>query len=352
VRRFRPLVGLAAGLALLLCAPLSALASTGPVSGGTVSAGPGPAGGVVGAGPYCARDFERLHEDHYIAYNDNFGSYTCLRTTDQPHSANFTVTKWSQGNDRIGAFPNIFAGWEYGRHPGHSWDPIADDVDGSPQVGVSFTHIPGANYNGAFDIWFNRTDPADPYSLGQNDGTELMIWLVNHTGFHPSYTVEVDGHPWEVMSWIAYNRTTGTHWHNIAFIAPTDISHAALWLNPFFDAATALGSLNPRWYLTQVSFGYELASGDFVGLHVSDFAVKYVGVPGHGPDQHNPKTPPPPKPRLTLKKQPAPKPKHMPKPTPKPKFTLKKQPAPKPKPTGKLRSPGFRPHPPIREFPF
>ena len=302
-RRIRQLAGLVAGLTLLVGAPLSALAMTEPR----------PDGGVVGATPYCARDYERLHGDHYIAYNDDFGSYTCLQTTDQQDKANFTITTWQQGNERIGAFPNIFAGWEYGRHPANSWNPVADDADGSPEAYVSLDRVPGGDYNAAWDIWFNRTDPSNPYLLGQNDGTEVMIWLVNHTFFHPTATIWVGGRVWQIMSWIATNRNNGTQWHYIAFIAPNDLSHATLWLNQFFDAATSLGDLNPHWYLTSVAFGYELATGGFDGLRVKDFAVNYVGLPGYGPDQHNAETKPKPKPKpknpRKLKKQPSPRPK-------------------------------------------
>jgi hypothetical protein len=270
---------------------------------------PRPEGGVVGPQPYCARDYERLHDDHYIAYNDDFGSYTCLQTKDQQRKANFTVTSWQQDSGRIGAFPNIFAGWEYGRHPVNSWNPIADDADGSPEASVSFSYVPSGDYNAAWDIWFNRTDPSNLYLHGQDDGAEVMIWLANHTYFHPMATVQVGGHTWQFMSWIATNRNNGTQWHYVAFIAPENLSHATLWLNQFFDAATALGDLNPHWYLTSVSFGYELASGDFEGLRVKDFAVNYVGLPGHGPHQHNPGKEPKPRPKArSVKKRPPTKP--------------------------------------------
>jgi hypothetical protein len=295
--RIRPLTCLLAGLTLLLGAPLSVLATTDPR----------PDGGVVGSKPYCARDYERLHGNHYIAYNDDFGSYTCLQTKDQQHKANFTVTSWQQVSDRIGAFPNIFAGWEYGRHPANSWNPIADDMDGSPEAFVSLSAVPGGQYNATWDIWFNKTYPSNLYLHGQNDGAEIMVWLVNHTSLHPTATVEVGGRTWQFMSWMASNKSNGTRWHYVAFIAPRDLTHATLWLNQFFDAATAFGDLDPHWYMTSVSFGYELAFGDFKGLKVNDFAVNYVGVPGHGPDQHNPGKQPKPSPRQrSVKKQPPP----------------------------------------------
>jgi hypothetical protein len=101
-------------------------------------------------------------------------------------------------------------------------------VDGSPEAYVSFSHVSGGDYNAAWDIWFNRTDPANPYLLGQNSGTEIMIWLVNHTFFHPWATVRIEGRTWQFMSWIATNRHNGTQWHYIAFIAPQDISQSCL----------------------------------------------------------------------------------------------------------------------------
>jgi hypothetical protein len=45
---------------------------------------------------------------------------------------------------------------------------------------VSVKSVPGGYYNGTFDIWFNKTDPYDPWKLGGNNGAEIMIRLVNH----------------------------------------------------------------------------------------------------------------------------------------------------------------------------
>jgi len=189
-QRIRPLIGLVAGLTLLVGAPLSALAALSPMLDG----------GVAGPQPYCARGCERLDEGHYIAYNDDFGSYTCLKPRDQQRSVNFNVKTWDQGNEHIGAYPNIFAGWEYGRHSARSWTLVAD-TDGSPEASVNFMNIPGGDYNAAWDIWLNRTDPSDPSVAGQHDGTEVMTWPINHTFFHPTWTDWMEDHPWEVMSW-------------------------------------------------------------------------------------------------------------------------------------------------------
>ena len=112
----------------------------------------------MGSKPYCAQDYERVHQNQYIAYNDNFGSYTCLKTKDQLHSANFTVSKWRQGIDDIGAFPEIFAGFEYGRHPTHSWNPVVEDQDGSPEASVTLHAVPGGSYNGAGTANKNSSD--------------------------------------------------------------------------------------------------------------------------------------------------------------------------------------------------
>jgi hypothetical protein len=228
-QRIRSLIGLVAGLTLLVGAPVLALAALSPK----------PGGGVAGPQPYRVRDYERLHEGHYIAYDDDFGSCTCLETRDRQRSAKFAATRRAQGNERIGAFPNIFADWEYGRHSAGSWDLIADDMDGSPEAYVNFTNIPGGDYDAAGDIWFNRT---------------------------------------------------------------------------FHDEATALGDLDPHWYMASVGFGYEPASGHFDGLTVKDFAVSYVSVPGLGLDPHElcqpgPKHGFPRRQPQRIKSQPSPEPK-------------------------------------------
>jgi hypothetical protein len=168
-QRIRPLTGLVARLALLVGAPLLVLAALSPK----------PGGGVAGQQPYRVRDYEGLHEDHYIAYNDDFGRCTCLETTDQQKAANFAATRRAQRNERIGAFPNISADWGYGRHPARSWDLIADDMDGSSEAYVNFTNIPSGDYNAAGDIWFNRTYPSHPAS-GHFDGLTVKDFAVSY----------------------------------------------------------------------------------------------------------------------------------------------------------------------------
>jgi hypothetical protein len=108
--------------------------------------GPGPEGGVIGNAPYCNRDYERLAGDQYIAYNDDLGDYTCLQTTDQQNATGFQVTTFQQDvTKRVGAFPNIFAGFEWGRHPYHDVErdgcdaPAESVLQGSHQAGLAIT---------------------------------------------------------------------------------------------------------------------------------------------------------------------------------------------------------------------
>ena len=296
----------------------SSATRSGPVPNPTI--GVTPDGGVVGNASYCNRDYERLGGDRYIAYNDDSGDYTCLQTTNQQHATGFRVTTFERKlAGGVGAFPNIFAGFEWGRHPKNSFLPVKETKDGTPLAAVSVKTVPGGYYNAAYDIWFNKTDPYDPWQLGGNNGTEVMIWLVNHEGHLGAGDYKIDGTSWRVMKWIAENHRTGTTWHYIAFIAPSTITSAKLWLNPFFRKSMALGWLSSSWYLTNVGFGFEMFSGNLPGLAVKSFSLQ---------DLHSGTLPPKPKP---------PTPKPVPKPKPKPKLKPKPKPKPKSKPKSKPR---------------
>ena len=287
--RARFLVGAGGALALAVGLAPSALASPGSGPGSTPRPTPRPgpapapangvtpAGGVIGNSPYCARDYERLDGDKYIAYNDDSGDYTCLQTTNQHKATSFRVTTFQQDiPSGVGAFPNVFAGFEWGRHPKNSFWPAKEARDGNPQAAVSVTSVPGGYYNAAYDIWFNKTDPDDPSKLGGNDGAEVMIWLVTHEGALGSGHYQIDGRTWRMMKWIAKNHRTGVTWNYIAFIAPEDVTSANLALNPFFKEAIALHWLSSSWYLTDIGFGFEMFSGNLAGLAVKSFTLTGV----------------------------------------------------------------------------
>lgn len=160
--RIPVLRGLGATLALAAGLAPAALASPSPAPRPGTTAGSGPDDGVVGNAPYCARDYERLDGDLYIAYNDGSGDYTCLQTTDQQKSTGFRVTTFKQDiPGGVGAFPNVFGGFEWGRHPKNSFLPPEESKDGNPPSTVSVKTVPGGFYNAAYDIWFNKTDPYD-----------------------------------------------------------------------------------------------------------------------------------------------------------------------------------------------
>jgi Glycosyl hydrolase family 12 len=178
--------------------------------------------------------------DRYIAYNDDLGDYTCLQTTDQQDANGFRVTTFKQDvTKRVGASPNI-------------------------------------DYYAAYDIWFNKTDPPDPWELGENNGADLMIWLVNHQPPQGTGNYKIDGHSWTMMKWTAGNSQTKTTWRYIAFITTPNLTTAALRLNPFFKEAIRLGSLSPSWSLTNIAFGFEMRGGDLAGLAVNSFSVQDV----------------------------------------------------------------------------
>jgi Glycosyl hydrolase family 12 len=335
--RFRVLLGLVLAFALLAGLGPAALASSGAVPSAATSTrvapvpAPGvgltPDGGVVRNTKYCNRDYERLDEGKYIAYNDDSGDYTCLLTIDQQHVSSFRVTTFKQKiPGGVGAFPNIFAGFEWGRHPKNSFLPTKESNDGDPLVSVTVKSVPGGYYNAAYDIWFNKTDPANPWKLRGNNGTEVMIWLVNHEGPQGSGSHKIDGHSWRMMKWVAKNRQTGTTWKYIAFIATSNLTSATLWLNPFFKVAMAQLWLSRSWYLTNIGFGFEMYSGHLAGLAVNNFSLR---------DLKSGTLPAPPKKKLKPRTWPrsGPKPRPRPRPKPWPRPWQQPQPITKPWPT-------------------
>jgi hypothetical protein len=116
------------------------------------------------------------------------------------------------------------------------------------------------NGNVSYDIWVNRTDVA-PRKLGQPNGAEIMIWL-SYPGladYADARHVVIDGIQWDVMTWEARNKTTGTTWRYVAYLAHQQRNSVSqLWLNPFFRDVEQAGEMSPSWYLTAIDFGAEI----------------------------------------------------------------------------------------------
>jgi hypothetical protein len=165
--------------------------------------------------PACGLKYVKVdlgHGDYFNVINAPAGN-TCVVA--ERHHLSWYVSSWRPAA-RSWQYPNISSGIEWGRY-------TCDD-----------------GRSGA---------PSSP-------GGRCMRYPVR---------ADRDGEPvtsgiaWDVMSWIAYKRTTGTSWRYVAYLAHQQRdSVSRLWLNPFFRDAERWGELSPTWYLTAIDFGAEI----------------------------------------------------------------------------------------------
>jgi Glycosyl hydrolase family 12 len=222
--------------------------------------------------PVCGSDYVPvdLGKGDYFNVINAPAHNTCV-TVERRHLT-WYVSSWHPAA-HIWQYPNISSGIEWGRYtcndgpngypstPGSKCMryPVRVDQDGAPVTSAS-VHPHLINGNVAYDIWINRQD-IQPSKLRQPNGTEVMIWIT-YPGIADEANarhVVIDGIQWDVMTWEAHNKTTGTSWRYVAYLAHRQRdSVSRLWLNPFFRDAERAGELSPRWYLTAIDFGAEI----------------------------------------------------------------------------------------------
>lgn len=185
-------------------------------------------------------------------------------------------------------YPAIVAGCHYGTCSSGTGLPVQARDVGSMRTAASITTAPGT-WNASYDIWFNST----PSSGGQNDGTELMIWLNKRGVIQPSgkltTRVQVAGKSYSV--WIGRSGS-GTKWNVISFVADTQVTSIDVPVDAFVKQSIALGQTQPEWYLTSVQLGFEPWI-DGAGLAVSGFSYSRGTPPGGSTPTPTPTTPAP-----------------------------------------------------------
>jgi len=269
-------------------APLAALAAAGALFlAPAASAAVTPAGGVaLWNRPVCGAEYVPIDMgagDYFNVYNEQDGR-SCVSA--EEHHLSFEVT--SRGGSVKGwQYPNISSGWEWGRYtcadgrsaypasPGSQCMryPVQEKADGTPLTSVTyFPHLAAGNVS--YDIWFNRTDSAP----GQDDGTEVMIWLAHPGVSIPARSVcwdaTIGGVKYEAMCWTARNGATS--WNYVAYVAVRQTATLPpTWLNGFFRNAISHGKLSPDWWLTGIDFGSEMNSGG-TGFAVKTYMLKDV----------------------------------------------------------------------------
>ncbi len=161
------------------------------------------------------------------------------------------------------SYPSLVAGCHWGRCTDAPGLPVRASDVGDARTAVSITRAPGS-WNAAYDIWFAST----PDPQGQNDGTELMIWIDGEDAPDPIGevvgSVTIGGAVWDV-----WQGEIG--WDVISFVRREGATSVDLALEPFVREAIERGATEPGWWMTSVQFGFEPWSGG-EGLAADDFS--------------------------------------------------------------------------------
>jgi hypothetical protein len=258
----------------------TAKAGTAKAGGVTPFSGSVEAGGVRTGGQFCDRSFEDVSHAQYIINPGTFGSTVCMRFygRDQEDATGFTVTSYAGRAGGVNAFPEVFGGYQWGRHPVRSFEPVPAWASGRPRISVAWSGLPGHAHPG-IDMWFNKTDPADPYLLRQNNGAEIMVWFTGHRTWNPPY-ITIDHGRYNLTWWETYHH--GVHWPLIIFAYAGGPKHFLNGdLKPFMTYAAAHTPMRMGMWLTSIAFGAELFSdSQLSGYTVHDFSLTGITTAG------------------------------------------------------------------------
>ena len=243
-------------------------------------AGTAKAGGVTTEQQFCNRSYEDVSHAQYIVDPGTFGSTVCMRNygPDQQDAAGFTVTSYAGHKGGVNAYAEIFGGYQWGRHPVRSFEPVRARASGSPHLNVSWSGLPGHGHP-AIDMWFNKTDPVNPYALRQNDGAEIMVWFTGSRHWDPPH-ITIDGGRYNLTWWWTYHH--GVRWPLIIFSHAGGAKHSLnADLTPFMTYAAAHTPMRMSMWLTSVAFGAELYSDSQpAGFTVHDFSLTGISTAG------------------------------------------------------------------------
>jgi len=191
----------------------------------------------------------------------------------------FAITTANFSNATNGSpatYTSIFRGCHWGICTSSNPFPIEESNIASATTSVSITQPSGYNNDAAYDIWFNQTST----TLGQPNGTEIMIWL-NHQGSIEPFGSQVAT---ATIGGASYAVWTGNQssWKIVSYVATTPVTSVSnLNLLPFFSDAVSRGSLESSWWLIDVEYGFEIWTGG-QGLAMSGFSVSAAAGGGGG----------------------------------------------------------------------
>ncbi|WP_037914730.1 GH12 family glycosyl hydrolase domain-containing protein [Actinacidiphila yeochonensis] len=163
-------------------------------------------------------------------------------------------------------YPSIYKGCHWGDCTSGSGLPIKISDLGSATSSWSTVQPSSGAYDVAYDLWINST----PTTVGQPDGTEIMIWLNSRGGVQPfggkTGTSTAAGHNWDV--WTGQQ----TSWKIISYVlqgGATSVS--GLDVKALINDAVGRGSVNPAHYLIDAEAGFEIWQGG-QGLATTGFS--------------------------------------------------------------------------------
>ncbi len=232
---------------------------------GLMTSSASEAGAAQVAGQLCGEvDAVAVSGGAYTVQNNRYGvpDGQCVTARD----GGFTVDQADGAIEPGGApksYPSLVAGCHWGRCSDAPGLPVRASAVGDARTAVSITRAPGS-WNAAYDLWFNST----PDPQGQNDGTELMIWIDGEDAPDPIGevvgAVTIAGATWDVWQ-------GDMGWRVISFVHRQGTTSVDLPLEPFVREAVERGATEPGWWLTSVQFGFEPWSGG-AGLAADGFS--------------------------------------------------------------------------------
>ena len=234
-----------------------------------------PSSAVAAEGGLCERFAAGATDGgRYTVQNNRWG--TDARQCVAPSGDGFEVVA-AEGQMGPGApksYPSIVAGCHWGRCTNGSGLPLATSRLGGARTAVSIEAAPGV-WNAAYDLWLNTT----PSAQGQNDDTEIMIWI-DHQGFAQPIGAVVGQVDIAGTSWTIWQGQSG--WDVITFVRDVGAASVDLPLAPFVAEAIERGATEEGSYLTSVQFGFEPWEGG-QGLAARGFSVTTGGAVAREP---------------------------------------------------------------------
>ena len=173
-------------------------------------------------------------------------------------------------------YPSVYKGCHWGACTTGSHLPIQVGNLASATSSWSTVQPASGAYDVAYDLWTNST----PTTIGQPDGSEIMIWLNSRGGVQPfgsrTATSTAAGHTWDV--WTGQQSS----WKIVSYVLQGGgTAFSGLDVKALLADAVARGSVDPAHYLIDAEAGFEIWQGG-QGLATNSFSFDATAGTGTG----------------------------------------------------------------------